>query len=207
MVTALKKVLVSHKINSLSETAPGWSCLGRYLEEDNRILYTRKKKYVRYFNKKSVDGGRVLACKKKIVSKSFKDVVNVLEMFYGKFFEVSLLSYKYFEHINTIKIYYREKHEAGIGHCRRVNVRKLEEYTDRKKTRIPVPKQLALIDKYDLLVSSDYFSLYPSTKAHLDSEWPKIETAKAINIEDSDRQCSSFNNGNWKSLKNQDSSK
>ena len=35
--------------------------------------------------------------------------------------------------------------------------------------------------------------------AHSDSEWPKIETAKAINLEDSDRLCSLFNTGDWKS--------
>ena len=36
--------------------------------------------------------------------------------------------------------------------------------------------------------------------AHPDSKWPKIETAKAINIEDSNYLCELFNNGNWKSL-------
>ena len=40
-----------------------------------------------------------------------------------------------------------------------------------------------MIDKSDLLVSSYYNSLYPMT--HPDSKWPKKETAKAINIEDS----------------------
>ena len=36
--------------------------------------------------------------------------------------------------------------------------------------------------------------------AHPDSKWPIIETAKAINIEDSNFLCELFNNGNWKSL-------
>ena len=36
--------------------------------------------------------------------------------------------------------------------------------------------------------------------AHSDSKWPKIETAKAFIIEESDRLCSLFNNGDWKSL-------
>ena len=68
---------VSYK-NSLTEAALGWSCLGRYLKEVNKTLYTPKNKYVRSFSKQTVHGGRVLACNKKIVSKSFKDVVNVL---------------------------------------------------------------------------------------------------------------------------------
>ena len=36
--------------------------------------------------------------------------------------------------------------------------------------------------------------------AHLDSNWPKIETAKANKVEDSNRLCSLFDNGDWKSL-------
>ena len=65
--------------------------------------------------------------------------------------------------------------------------RKLEEYIDRKLATILVSKQLAMVDKTDLLISSDYSNLYSSAMAHLDSKWPKRETAKAIIIEDSVR--------------------
>ena len=37
--------------------------------------------------------------------------------------------------------------------------------------------------------------------AHLLSMWPAIETAKAINPEDSDVYCKFFNTGEWASLK------
>ena len=58
----------------------------------------------------------------------------------------------------------------------------MEEYIDREKARLPVSRQLAMVDKSDLLVSSDYNSLYPSTMAHLDSKLPRTKTTKAINI-------------------------
>ena len=38
--------------NSLTEACLGWSCLGRYLKEDIKILYKPKNKYVRDFIKK-----------------------------------------------------------------------------------------------------------------------------------------------------------
>ena len=44
-----------------------------------------------------------------------------------------------------------------------------------------------MIDKSDLLFSSDFDSSYPSALAHPDSKWPKIETPKAISLEESDR--------------------
>ena len=70
----------------------------------------------------------------------------------------------------------------------------------KKVARIPVSKQLAVIDKSDLLVSSDYNSLCPSAMNHLDSKWPKIETAKAIRPENSEYLCELFINGEWKNL-------
>ena len=76
----------------------------------------------------------------------------------------------------------------------------IEEYIDRKIARIPVSKQLAVIDKSDPLVSINYNSLYPTAMAHPDSMWPKIETAKAIRPDDSDNLCKRFINGEWKNL-------
>ena len=61
-------------------------------------------------------------------------------------------------------------------------------------------KQLAVIDESDLLVSSDYNSLYPSAMAHLDSKEPKIESAEAIRPGDSDYLCELPNNGEWNNL-------
>ena len=51
-----------------------------------------------------------VACNEKFVSTFFTDVVNVLEKFYGKGLEISVLFDKYFIHINTIKNCYKEKH-------------------------------------------------------------------------------------------------
>ena len=138
--------------NSLTEAAQGWFCLGKYLKEDNKILYTPKDKYVRGFFKQTVHGGRVLACNKKFVSKSFEDVVNIVEKFYGKDLEVSALFGKNFKHINTNKNYYMEKYEAKFDDYRRIKIKKLQEYIDIKIASIPVFKQLAVIDESDLLV-------------------------------------------------------
>ena len=93
-----------------------------------------------------------------------------------------------------------KKYEARFTDYRRNNIRKLEEYICRKVARRHGSKQLASVDKSDLLVSSDYISVYPSAMAHPDSKWPALQTAKAIIVEDGDRLCSLFKNGDWKSL-------
>ena len=94
--------------NKLTEAALGCSCLGRYLKEDNKIFYTPKNIYNRNFIKQTVHGGRVLACNEEFVSKSFTDVVDVLEKFYGKDLKIAVLFEKYFKHIKTIKNYYEK---------------------------------------------------------------------------------------------------
>ena len=116
---------VSYK-NSLTEAALGWSCLRRYLKEVNKILYTHKNEYVIDFIKKTVHGGRVLACNKEFVSNSFTDVVTVLEELYGKDLEISVLFDKYFKNINTIKNYYKEKYEGRFGDYRRDIIKNLK---------------------------------------------------------------------------------
>ena len=107
---------------------------------------------------------------------------------------------KVFKQNKTLKNCYKGKYEARFTDYRQIITRKLEEYNDRNLARIPVSKQLALVDKTGLLESSDYITLYPSSIAHLDSKWPKIEIAEAINIEDSDRLGSLFIIGDWKGL-------
>ena len=61
-------------------------------------------------------------------------------------------------------------------------------------------KEPKRIDKSDLLVSSDYKSLYPSAMAHKDSKWPKIKTAIAIKKEDSVCLCELFNTDEWEKI-------
>ena len=70
----------------------------------------------------------------------------------------------------------------------------------KKLCSLPISEEFKVVDKSDLLVSSDYNSLYPSAMAHEKSKWPAIETAKAIKPEDSEEFCNLFNDGKWKEL-------
>ena len=57
-----------------------------------------------------------------------------------------------------------------------------------------------MTDHWDLLVSNDYNSLYPSTITHKGSKGLKIETTIALIRDDSEWICSSFNIKTWGSL-------
>ena len=83
----------------------------------------------------------------------------------------------------------------------KINKQRFENYIKKKLSSLPISKELNKIDKLHLLNKSDYNSLYPSAMAHEKSNWPAIETAEAINPEDSEVFCKLFNNGEWASLK------
>ena len=78
---------------------------------------------------------------------------------------------------------------------------KFEEYVDKGTDVLPISKELSMIDKSDLFVSSDYNNLYPSAIAHNDSNWRKVDKAIAMNWDDSEWLCSSFNIKTWRGLK------
>ena len=126
--------------------------------------------------------------------------MNVLEKFYGKDKEFSVLFDKYFIYMDTNENHYEEKYETSFNEYRRTIMSKIEEYISSKISSLTVSKELAKIDKTDFLVSSDFNRLYPSAMAHPDSNWPKIETAKGIDIKTSCRLCELFINGKWEKV-------
>ena len=107
----------------------------------------------------------------------------------------SVIFEKYFKDINTVENYYKEKYEARVNDNKQNNVGKIEGDINSKISSLPVSKELATIDRTDLLVSSNYNSFHPSAMAYLNSKWPKIETAKAIVIKASTEFCELVNSG------------
>ena len=172
--------------NSLTESSLAWSTLGKYMKQSEKTFYTPKNKYVRDFIHRTVHGGRVVALNRKFVSTSFNQIVNILKNYFGKEHEISKLFEIYFQQIDKVKKHYTKKYENKFDDYRKINKQQFENYIKKKLSSLPISKELKAIDKSDLLVSSDYNSLYPSAMAHEKSTWPAIETAKAINPEDSE---------------------
>ena len=187
--------------NSLTESSLAWSTLGYYIKQSGKTFYTPKKnKFVRDFIHKTVHCGRVVALNRKFVSSSFNQIITILEKFIGKEQEMSTLFNKYLNQINKVKKHFTKKYESKFTDYRQMRTKNLDNYVSKILASLPLSKELNKIDKSDLLVSSDYNSLYPSAMAKDESTWPAIETAKAIKPEDSNHSCELFNNNEWKNL-------
>ena len=110
---------------------------------------------------KRVHGGRVVALNRKFVSTSFSQIVNILRKYFGKEHEISTLFEIYFRQIDKVKKYYSKKYEKKFDDYRKINKQHFENYIKKKLPSLPISKELNKFDKSDLLVSSDYSSLYP----------------------------------------------
>ena len=107
----------------------------------------------------------------------------------------------YYRQINKVREHFNNKYESRYVDYRRIDTKEQVKYVNKKLASLPISKELNKIDKSDLLVSSDYTSLYPSAMSCPKSIWPKIETSIAINPkQDSNYSCDLFNNNEWKNL-------
>ena len=170
------------------------------MKQSGKTFYTSKHKHVRDFIHKTVHGGRVFALNRKFVSTSFNQIVNILKKYFGKEHDISNLFEIHFQRLDKVEKHYTKKYENKFDDYRKINKQHFENYIKKKLSSLPISKELKAIDKSDLLVSSDYNSLYPSAMAHEKSTWPSIETAEAINPEDSEVYCKLFNSVECASL-------
>ena len=151
--------------------------------------------------RETVHGRRVVALNRKFVSSSFNQIVDILEKYLGKDQEISTLFSIYYRQINKVREHFNNKYESRYVDYRRIDTKEQEKNVNKKLASLPISKELNKIDKSDLLVSSDYTSLYPSAMSCPKSIWPKIETSIAINPkQDSNYLCDLFNNNEWKNL-------
>ena len=165
------------------------------MKESVNTICTPKIEYVRDFIHKTVHGGRVVALNRNFVSSSFNQRVNVLRNYFGEEHEILTLVEIYFRKIDKVKKHYTKKYESEFDDYRVINEKNFEEIIKKLLSKLPISKELNTVDKRDLLVSGVYNSLYPSAMVHEKSTWPKVETAKAINIDDSDLLCELLNSG------------
>ena len=155
-----KITAVSFK-TSLTQSSLLWSTLGKYMEASGKSFYTPKNKYVRDFIRKTVHGGSFVALNRKFASSSFNQTVDILEKYLGKDQEISTLFSIYYRQINKVREHFNNKYESRFVDYRRIDTKEQVKYVNKKLPSLPISKELNKIDKSDLLVSSDYTSLYP----------------------------------------------
>ena len=176
--------------------APGLGCKysNSLRTEEDEPIYTYNDKYVRWFARQSIKGGRVCAFNQYDKSKICRDVLKILPRetkIEGNVYDIieAIIKYKS-NHLKIIK----EEYESKFVYYSDINEDEMNEYNNKKLGELPIHTFLQQLSLNYLLWDFDAMSLYPSAMSDEKSIYPKIETGYAYTKDMNDELVEKFSN-------------
>ena len=181
----------------LSLPGLGWKYFNSLRTEEDEPIYTYNDKYMRWFVRRSIKGGRVGAFNQYYKSKHCDDILKIINK------ELAVKGTVY----DTIEAYmeYKSKHfkifekeyEDRFDDYRDENVEEKEKYINEKLSELRLHKIIKRIELIHLLWDYDAVSLYPSAMWDEKSIYPRIETGYAYTRDMNDELVEKFNTRNF----------
>ena len=181
----------------LSLPGLGWNYFNSLRTEEDEPIYTYNDKYMRWFVRQSIKGGRVCAFSQHYKSKHSDDILKIINK------ELAVKGTVY----DTIEAYleYKKKHfkifekeyENQFNDYRDEDVEEKEKYINEKLSILEIHKLLKQIELKELLWDFDATSLYPSAIWDEKSIYPRIETGYAFTRDMNKFLVHKFNNQNF----------
>ena len=178
----------------LSLPGLGWKYFNSLRTEEDEPIYTYNDKYMRWFVRQSIKGGRVCAFNQYYKSKHCDDILKIINK------ELAVKGTVY----DTIEAYmkYKNKHfkifekeyEDQFNDYRDENVEEKEKYINEKLCNLRLHIIIKRIELIHLLWDFDAVSLYPSAMWDEKSIYPRIETGYAFTRDMNDELVEKFNN-------------
>ena len=179
-IEAMEEITGFSMKDCLSLPGLGWNYFNSLIKEEDEPMYTYNDKYMRWFVRNSIKGGRVCAFNQYYKSKHSDDISE----FINKHLSIKGTVY------NTIEAYmeYKNKHfkifekeyEGQFNDYRDENVEEKEKYIDEKLSKLRLHQLIKQIKLDELLWDFDATSLYPSAMWDENSIYPRIETGYAF---------------------------
>ena len=180
--------------DSLSLPGLGWKYFNSLRTEEDEPIYTYNDKYMRWFVRQSIKGGRVCSFNQYYKSKHCDDILKIINK------ELAVKGTVY----DTIEAYmeYKNKHfkifeieyEDQFDDYGDENVEEKEKYINEKLSELRLHKIIKRIELIHLLWDFDAVSLYPSAMSDENSIYPRIETGYAFTRDMNDELVEKFNN-------------
>ena len=178
----------------LSLPGLGWKYFNSLRTEEDEPIYTYTDKYMRWFVRQSIKGGRVCAFNQYYKSKHCDDILEIINK------ELVVKGSVY----NTIEAYleYKNKHfkifekeyENQFDDYRVEDKDEKEKYINEKLSQLPIHRLIKQIKLVELLWDFDATSLYPSAMWDEKSIYPRIETGYAFTRDMNKYLVHRFNN-------------
>ena len=184
--------------NSLTLPSLGWKYFNFKIEDDDaqssmRPIYTYTDKYMRWFIRNSIKGGRCCAFnqyyKSEISNKIFKTISEEFNV-NGNICDIINVYIKY---VNKIKKDIEEEYNSQFEDYRDIDQDEKEIYINNKLSQIPIHSKLKKLSFSNVLMNFDATSLYPSAMWDDESIYPRIETGYPFTPDMNDEIVQKFN--------------
>ena len=180
----------------LSLPCLGWKYFNSLRTEEDEPIHTYNDKYMRWFVRQSVKGGRVCAFNQCYKSKIGDDILKIIsEKLYVKRNVYDIIEV-YLNYKNKHLKSYEKEYESKFNDYRNENIKEKENYIYEKLSQLPIHQLTKQKKIGEVLWDFDAVSLYPSAMWDRKGIYPGIETGYAI-IEDMNNELvDKFNTGN-----------
>ena len=193
-IKAMEEITGFSMKDCLSLPGLGWKFFNSLRTEEDEPIYIYNDKYMRWFVRQSIKGGRVCSFNQYYKSKHCDDILKIINKELAVKGTVYDTIEAYMEYKNKhFKIFERE-YEDQFDDYRNENVEEKEKFINEKLSNLRLHKIIKRIELIHLLWDFDAVSLYPSAMWDEKSIYPRIETGYAFTRDMNDELVVNFNN-------------
>ena len=196
-IKAMEEITGFSMKDCLSLPGLGWKYFNSLRTEEDEPIYTYNDKYMRWFVRQSIKGGRVRAFSQYYKSDHFSDIKRILSKELGVKGNIYDIIEEYLRYKKKYYDIFKKEYEDQFDDYRLENEEDKEKYINEKLGNLRLHKLLKQIELIHLLWDFDAVSLYPSAMWDENSIYPRIETGYAFTTDMNDELVNKFNNGSF----------
>ena len=196
-IKAMEEITGFSMKDCLSLPGLGWKYFNSLRTEEDEPIYTYNDKYMRWFVRQSIKGGRVCAFNQYYKSKHCYDILEIINKELAVKGTVYNTIEAYMEYKNTHFKIFEKEYEDQFDDYRDENIDEKEKYINEKLSQLPIHQLIKQIKLEELLWDYDATSLYPSAMWDEKSIYPRIETGYAFTRDMNKILVHRFNNQNF----------
>ena len=193
-IKAMEEITKFSMKDCLSLPGLGWKYFNSLRTEEDEPIYTYNDKYMRWFVRQSIKGGRVCAFNQYYKSNHFEDIKRILSKELGVKGCIYDIIEEYMRYKKKYYDVYEKEYESQFDDYRLETEDDKEKYINKKLSNLKIHKLLKQIEIIDLLWDFDATSLYPSAMWDEKSIYPRIETGYAYTLDMNNELVEKFNN-------------
>ena len=194
-IGAMKEITGFSMKDCLSLPGLGGKYFNSLRTEEDEPIFTYNDKYMRWFVRQSIKGGRVCAFNQYYKSDHYNHIKRILSKELGVKGNIDDIIEEYLRYEKKYYDIYEKEYESQFNDYRDEDVDQKEKHINEKLGNLRIHKLLKQIELVHLLWDFDAVSLYPSAMWCEKSIYPRIETGYAFTRNINDELVNKFNTG------------